>query len=125
MTGWYPLCQTTQKLTVHAGSAFETASDTVPVYEINLCGWAGRRTAVREGSEAASPGGINQEVEADTPGMLSADDYRQFWASAALLAILTPRNSSWGPRNICIGILIIRPACSKQLGARNPMENIS
>ena len=46
-----------------------------------MCGWAGRRTGLREGSEADTAN--KQEVDQDTPGLISPDDYRQFWADAA------------------------------------------
>ena len=81
ITGFYPLCQSTQQQAVHPGTAFETTTDSPPLYEINLCGWAGTRTAIREGSEVE--GGVADAVEMDTTGYLDANDYRQFWATAA------------------------------------------
>jgi hypothetical protein len=51
--------------------------DTGAQYEIVLSGWGGTQSVIRESAQ-----GDNQ-VQLDTTGYLSADEFRQFWASAA------------------------------------------
>ena len=51
-----------------------------PQYEIILCGWGGASSTIR--SETQSPRDGGSIPLQDTTGMITADDFRQFWASA-------------------------------------------
>ena len=69
---------------------FSAAGDAAEVYEVVLSGWGNTQSVIRQ-----RKGGANQFV-APTPGLLSGDEHRPFWASALGGSITVGRGSTVG-----------------------------